>query len=237
MLVLTGAVAIGVWQYQGERESDTRQQWAQRATRELDNQVRQTGAALLGVRGLFEGSNAVEKGEFARFAAIQLRHSSLLGLTWAPRVPAAARQGFERASGRRILDQAPDGSQRPASARAEYFPLRFIEPVAPDALGLDTGVRDGNVALAIARDTGRPAMSATIHLGAAPADRGTALIAAVYRTGAPLATVAQRRVALRGFTRGPWRYDQLVAPILRLLPAGSRLELVDAGETIFASAG
>ena len=125
--------------------------------------------------------------------------------------------------------------------RAEYFPLRFLEPGTPGnrrALGLDVGVIDGTpVALATARDTGRLAMSAAIQVGETPADRGTALAAAVYRTGAPLRTVAERRAALRGFVSGAWRYDRLAAPIVALLPAGARLEITDAGEPVFRSPG
>jgi diguanylate cyclase (GGDEF)-like protein len=241
MLALTAAVAVGVWHYQSERESDARQGWAQRATREFDDQVAQTGAALVGVKGLFAGSNTVEKDEFQRFAALQLRRSSLLGLNWTPRVPAAARQRFERASGIPITDRAPDGSYRPAGDRAEYFPLRYLEPNTPEnsrALGLDVGLDGGTPgAFAAARDSGLLAMSAAIQLGATQADRGVALVSAIYRTGAPLGTVAERRAALRGFTGGAWRYDRLAAPILRLLPAGARLEVADAGETVFRSEG
>ena len=241
MLALTAAVAIGVWHFQGEREHDTRQAWAQRATQELDEQVAHTGAALVGVRGLFAGSNAVEKDEFARFSAIQLGRSRLLGLNWTPRVPAAARQRFERATGLRITDKGPNGSFVPAGDRAVYFPLRYLEPETAQtarALGLDVG-NDGGTpgALAIARDTGRLSMSPAIQLGATRADRGTVLVSAIYRTGAPLRTVAQRQAALRGFTSGAWRYDRLAAPILRLLPAGARLEVTDAGEPVFGSGG
>ena len=68
MLALTGAAAAGVWHHQSDQEQHGRQEWAQRASRELDAQVRQTGAALVGVRGLFAASNRVEKGEFMSFA-------------------------------------------------------------------------------------------------------------------------------------------------------------------------
>jgi diguanylate cyclase (GGDEF)-like protein len=61
------------------------------------------------------------------------------------------------------------------------------------------------------------------------------LVAAVYRTGASLDTVAERRAALRGFTTGPWRYDQLAAPILALLPAGANLAIADGGQAVFDS--
>ena len=239
MLALTAVIAVGVWHYQDGREQDTRQAWAQRATQELDDQVSQTGAALVGVRGLFAASNAVEREEFSRFAAIQLRRSNLLGLTWTPRVTAAGRRRYERATGRPIVDAATDGSFHRAVDRAQYFPLRYIAPETAEgarAIGVDTTVAVGRVpALAIATDTGRLALSNPIPLGATDADRGTALVAAVYRTGAPLHTSAQRRGALRGFVSGAWRYDQLAAPIVRLLPAGTRLEIRDAGEPIVGS--
>ena len=34
---------------------------------------------------------------------------------------------------------------------------------------------------------------------------------------------------------GAWRYDRLVAPIVRLLPAGARLQITDGGEPVFVS--
>ena len=103
-------------------------------------------------------------------------------------------------------------------------------------LGLDSMVdSSASAVLAIARDSGRKTMSAPIDLGATPADRGTVLVAPVYRTGAPLHTVAERRAALRGYTTGAWRYDQLAAPILKLLPAGAGLVITDAGERVFGS--
>ena len=110
MLALTAAIAVGVWHYQSGQEQQTRQEWAQRGARELDDQVSQTGAALLGVRGLFAASNMVEQNEFMRFAGIQLGRSTLLGLSWTPRVPAAARGRFERSTGLRIIDRAPTGA-------------------------------------------------------------------------------------------------------------------------------
>jgi diguanylate cyclase (GGDEF)-like protein len=239
MLALTAAIAVGVWHYQADHERNTRQEWAQRASRELNDQVSQTGAVLVGVRGLFAASNSVEKGEFARFAGLQLDRSSLLGLTWMPRVTRAGRRRFERATGRTIVDRAPDGSFRPAGDRAEYFPLRYVAPATPESastLGLDAKIDGtGTAVLAIARDSGRSAMSSPIQVGAAPEDRGTVLVAAVYRTGAPVDTVAQRRAALRGFTTGAWSYDQLAAPILAQLPAGARLVIADTGEAVFGS--
>jgi diguanylate cyclase (GGDEF)-like protein len=241
MLVLTAAVAAGVWHHQGDQERDTRKAWARRATQALDDQVAQTATALVGVRGLFAASNAVEKEEFARFAAIQLPRSSLLGLTWMPRVEGAARRRFERTSGRPIVDRAPDGSFRPAGDRAEYFPLRYVAPETPESvrsLGLDGRVDgSGTAVLAIARDSGHPAMTAPIELGATPADRGTVLVAAVYRTGARLHTVAERRASLAGFTTGAWRYDDLAAPILKLLPGGANLVISDAADPVFGSMG
>jgi diguanylate cyclase (GGDEF)-like protein len=240
MLALTAAIAAGVWHYQAGREQNTRQEWAQRASRGLHDQVSQTGAALVGVRALFAASNRVEKPEFARFSALELGRSGLLGLTWAPRVPAAARERFERDSGLLILDRGPRGGLHSAGDRAEYFPLRYLAPdtAANRAVaGLDVGVEGSTQAtFRAARDSGGLTMSPAVRLGAsATAPRGTVLVAAVYRTGAPLRTLADRRAALRGFTTGAWRYDQLAAPILALLPPGAKLVFSDTGVPVFGS--
>jgi diguanylate cyclase (GGDEF)-like protein len=239
MLALTGAIAFGVWHHQRDQEQQTRQEWAQRASRELDDQVSQTGAALVGVRGLFAASDTVEKSEFMRFAGIQLGRSTLLGLSWTPRVSAAGRAAFERSTGLHIIDRAPDGTYRLAGARAEYYPVRFLAPETPDgvkALGLDSiATGPEPAAVGIARDGGELALSSPIRLGLLPTDQGTALLLAIYREGAPLRTVAQRRAALRGFVSGTWLYSQLAAPVIKLLPKGATLQIRDAGVPVFGS--
>ena len=208
MLALTAAIAVGVWHYQAGREQDTRQEWAQRASRELGDQVGQTGAALVGVRGLFAASNRVEKDEFARFAAIQLDRSSLLGLTWMPRVTRDGRRRFELATGRSIVDRAPDGSFRPAGNRAEYFPLRYVAPETPESVR-SLGI-DGTRSTAAGRPSSRSPETAGARRSARRsrwerlrADRGTVLVVAVYRTGAPLDTVADREPRSGGSRPGP----------------------------------
>ena len=58
----------------------------------------------------------------------------------------------------------------------------------------------------------------------------------MYRTGAPVHTVAQRRAALRGYVSGTWLYGQLAAPVIKLLPKGAHLQIADAGQPVFGPA-
>ncbi len=242
MLLATGGATVAIWRHDAGQHRETQVAWARKAGTALRGQVGQTAAALLAVRGIFAADGHVSAGAFARFTAVQLSHSRLLAITWTPLVLGADRGQFERSTGLRITERARDGSLRPAAARAVYFPLRYLAPASPAArrtLGLDGGVYFGaRAGQAAARDTGASAMSGAVALGRGPqAPRGAVLFEAIYARGAPLGTVAERRAALRGFTGGAFRYDQLAAPILRLLPKGATLEILEGGRPLFARGG
>ncbi len=76
-----------------------------------------------------------------------------------------------------------------------------------------------------ARDQAAPVMTApfTNHEG----DRLVVMVAAVYARGATIATLAERRAALRGFVSGASRLDVLGAGAQDGLPPGARIHVSD----------
>lgn len=110
----------------------------------------------------------------------------------------------------------PDYRVWPDRLRSEYFPILFLEPLDwrnRRALGYDMfsePVR--RHAMEQARDTGLPVASGRVDLmQETGADRqpGFLIYVPVYRPGAPLATVAQRRAALVGFVYSPFRANDI----------------------------
>ena len=184
----------------------------------------------------------VEQGRAERVHAFRRDPARSLDASRAELDPARPRRGPRALRAHhRPADHRPRAERELPSggARAEYFPVRFLAPESPEsirALGLDSLATVGTpAAVGIARDGGELALSSPIQLGPIPADRGTALLLAVYRTGAPLRTVAQRRAALSGYVSGTWLYDQLAAPIIKLLPTGAHLQITDAGRPVFGA--
>lgn len=99
-----------------------------------------------------------------------------------------------------------------------YAPITYVEPLSADArraLGFDSltdPVR--RAALERARDTGRPAATASTVLiteVGAPQQRSVLLYVPVYRGGGVPETVEARRNALQGFVFTGWRMDDLMA--------------------------
>jgi PAS domain S-box-containing protein len=130
--------------------------------------------ALHSLEAFFDASEEVTREEFSTFVKGTLsRNSAIRAMEWIPRVPGNDRQAHEargRAvglAGYYITSRLGGGRIGPASQRAEYFPVFFVEPCAGNerALGFDIGsdpVR--RAALDRAMATGRLALTAPVVL-------------------------------------------------------------------------
>jgi diguanylate cyclase (GGDEF)-like protein/PAS domain S-box-containing protein len=123
---------------------------------------------------------------------------------------------------------------KPPGARAEYYPLAFIEPLAGNErlLGNDLGAMPnrGN-ALEQSRDTGGLASSGRrIRIGQKQAI-GLAMRLPVYRPGTPLETVEQRRAAYIGSVGAGFSVAAMLRDVIGAHDAQTtrRLRLLDAG--------
>ena len=90
-----------------------------------------------------------------------------------------------------------DFQLRPEGQRADYFPIKWIEPLERNqaAVGFDIGSEAQRRAAAEqARDSGQATLTARIVLVQYPAARSAVLfLLPVYRPGAPLGSVEERR--------------------------------------------
>lgn len=97
------------------------------------------------LKALFDSSQAVTRHEFRTFTTIPLdSNPSVQALGWIPRVVHSERSRYEAqargfAPGFQITERREDGALIPATERAEYYPVYFIEPYAGNeaALGFD----------------------------------------------------------------------------------------------------
>lgn len=116
----------------------------------------------------------------------------------------------------------PDYAVRPSGERTVYTSIVYLEPFNERnqrAFGFDMfsePVR--RAAMERARDTGDAAMSGKVELvqeTATQVQAGALMYVPVYRNGALLETVVQRRAALIGWSYSPYRMNDLMTGILR----------------------
>jgi signal transduction histidine kinase len=237
-VLLASVAAAGIALRLGQERIDAnRAHLVNRASASVQEELVQARSALLGVRGLFGASDGVTQRQFARFAAPSLGSAGLLALVWTPPVPNAGRAAFEREHGLVIssITRGPKPAMRPAGVQAVYHPVLFMAPLPAQAsalIGLDLSVVPGAVAaLERVRDSGRTAVAPPI--GLEPTSSSLLQVAAVYRAGAPVRTVAQRRAALIGYAGAVYRVDNLAEHALAQLPAGAQLQILDGGRQLF----
>jgi len=170
-------------------------------------------------------------------------------LEWIPRVAHRDRARFEAAARAEgfaefaFRERGDDGKMAPASQRAEYFPVYYVHPFAPNkgAFGFDLGSNPIRLAaLQRARDSGKTIASAKINLVQVSRDAaGILIFAPVYRGQIEPSSVAERRARLVGFGLGVFRVGGLIsAPITSAKagavfakPAGIDLFLYDTSAT------
>ncbi len=220
---------------------------AERIQASLDARLRDYQVALHAGRGLFAASRPVTRAawrEFVEGMGIRGGFPGMVGLGFLARVPAARLDAFVAAA---RADGAPGfavrtppaedgGAQAPDADRAIAL---YMEPERDNlpAIGLDASARPVvREALARARDTGGVVVSARLRLVQESAEQwSTILYAPVYRPGAPLATVEDRRAALEGWVAAPLRMRDFMLAERTDAWAGIDVELFD-GQASAASA-
>jgi PAS domain S-box-containing protein len=176
---------------------------------------------LQGAAGLLAGSDSVDRKEWRTYVEKLSAHESVpsvQGIGFSKLVPPdklAAHVASIRAEG------FPEYSVRPSGERAVYTSIIYLEPFEGRnlrAFGFDMfsePVRRN--AMERARDMGKAALSGKVELvqeTGKEVQAGTLMYVPVYRNGAPLDTVEQRRSALIGWTYSPYRMNDLMGDIL-----------------------
>jgi PAS domain S-box-containing protein len=177
--------------------------------------------SLASVSSLFGASQDVTREEFAAFLAPVLKdYSPALGISWAPRVAQADRQAFEQLVREQgfedylIYEIDANGKKVPAAERPEYFPVTYIQPLEANraVMGFDNASSKERLEAADqARDSGEAVASDPVTLVQyAGQQKGILVMVPVYRTGAQVNTIAERRANLRGFVVGAFQVEGLI---------------------------
>jgi len=256
LLVLAVSLTITYFLWQDARQNAMRDLQAHFDSRvhEAAIHVEQRMAAykqvLRGVKGLFVASISVERDEFHEYAnALRLEESypGIRGVGFALVVP----QQQKRQHIDTIRKQDfPDYTIHPEGERETYTSAIYIEPFDERnrrAFGYDMysdreHPREGDTAPGVrraameqARDSGRTAISGKVRLLMEMetdkyAQAGFLMYLPVYRNGAPLDTLDERRVNIVGWVYAPFRMDDLMSNIFDGHVAGLGIEIYDGDE-------
>src|SRR5713226_8936637 len=205
----------------------------------IEARVKSYADVLHGLAALFSTSNSISRAEFRRYVVVldlPNRYPGFQGLNYAEYVPHEAKARFE-ARVRRDTSLDPRGfpnfAIKPAGDRSEYFVLNYLEPLAGNelAFGLDIASNPPvATALAAARANGKLTSSGRLL----DAGRSRAVFLAmrlpVYRPGAPVETVEQRRAAYLRSVGAGFRVRELIQGALdKSQLRHLRFTLYDAG--------
>ncbi|WP_295383916.1 CHASE domain-containing protein [uncultured Thiodictyon sp.] len=190
-------------------------------TLKVQERLRSYALILRGGAALFAASVSVERNEWHAYVAT-LRASGTVpgvqGIGFAEVVAPgqlAAHLARIRAAG------FPDYRIYPSGSRPLYTAIIYLEPFADRnlrAFGYDMfsePVR--RAAMEQARDTGEAALSGKVELvqeTGSEVQAGTLMYVPVYRNGAAIATLEERRAALIGWSYSPYRMNDLMTGIL-----------------------
>jgi signal transduction histidine kinase len=212
---------------------------AQNAQYNISSRLNAYTDVLRGTASFFQAAEHVDRASFHRYVQgldIDKQFPALDNINYARYVSDADRGAFEHAdAGGTALGYAPRISIAPAGQRPEYWVLTMIAPLDEfdEKVGRDIGYRPPVAsALRHSRDTGELSASGlpidSVHQ---PLGAGLALRLPVYRIGAPLATVEQRRAAYLGSVGIGFSVPRLVAAALEQMQVrDTRLVLYDTGD-------
>jgi len=246
------AVTFFAWRVIGHqvgREAEVKfdHQVAQ-AVESLHRQVQDNVSLLIGLRGLFNASEMLERHEFRRYVSefdIGGRYPAVRLVSFVRHVPAAQKADFERSVRRdRSVDPRgyPDFAIRPAGEREQYMVVTFMEPMAGNegAFGFDLLSDTQRVpAIEYTRDRGVATASEPIRLAADPRGQVSfALRMPLYRPDMPIGSVAERRAAFVGVVVSAIQVDDLINTYLgRQLGAEYDVAVHDLGIPGMAAPG
>ena len=203
--------------------------------REIDDHL----YPLRSIGYFFFSSVEVDRGEFRNFTREDLaRLPGLRAFEWAPRVLEAGRASLEQSAGAearkyRITDQLTaleqfqirewnsQGAVQPATPRAEYFPIYFMEPGGGSlgVLGLDLASHPAyRATMAAALDQGTPCAAAPFPLGHEGGGLfGCRVFMPIYTNGAAHGTSPERSEHLAGYATTVIHVRNLVEASLQRL--------------------
>jgi len=211
---------------------------AVRAAHQAESMAQLAVGQLASAAAFFQVEGQISEHEFGVISHALLEQNVLNAAVLVDRVPAAKRAAYEREHGFSITERGKGAPVRKAKQRSVYYPLTYIAAKRPtgSALGFDV-LEDPSRGpfLERARDTGRPVATPVISLLLGGA--GLNVYQAIYRDGAPTATVAERRRALIGFAAGSLRVADLAASVGEALPDRAIEQIESNGKPVSGPKG
>jgi diguanylate cyclase (GGDEF)-like protein/PAS domain S-box-containing protein len=222
-LGLTALLFTSLREVESERQNEQFQQSARLRTAAVADGLQDAVEQLAVLNQLFRTVGVIDREQFHLFTAPLLkRYPEIQALSFQRLIMQRDRRAYEAAMRHRnpdfTISENVDGQRRRAADRDSYNVVDYIEPEGGNeaALGLNTAISPDQVqARQRSRDTGHAAATGLLSLAQRKGwHTGFLVLAPVYRRGAPLDTVAERRRAVIGETAAVFRVDHLIDTIL-----------------------
>ncbi|MHA4869276.1 CHASE domain-containing protein [Duganella sp. PWIR1] len=240
-LVLSGCLGVTAVLWRGaaaDAEQDAQADFDGRVrelVNNLDQRMQTYVQVLYGVQGLFASSQQVDREEFQTYLAGQDLNRHFPGVHGVGYMQLVGAQQIEVHQAIVRRGGHPDYRVFPPGQRDWYSPIIYLEPFTDNnrlAFGFDPASEARRrAALEQARDSGLPAMSASIKLvqeiAGTPEQAGFLIVLPVYNHPQPIATLAQRRAAINGWVYAPFRVGDLMAGLGGPRAAALDVEIYD----------
>ena len=192
-----------------------------------------------GLKALFGANDSLSRGEFHRYVAslnLEKNYPGFVLLNYARHIRGNERRQLEREV-RQDTSLDPHGypefTVKPPGERPEHHVLVYLEPLEGNefAFGLDIAAADVRAkTIHLQRDTGELFSSGRLVQAGPRGFVALAMRLAVYRNGAPLNTLAERRAAFIGTVGAGYNVHRLMAGVLdETTMTAMRYQLYDAG--------
>jgi diguanylate cyclase (GGDEF)-like protein len=221
LLIAIGSVVAAVLVYADDRDDfhAMQREEAARAAHQTEAMAALSIGQLSSAAAFFQAEGELNAHEFDVISRSLLGQGLLRATAYVERVPGPERGSYEEEHGFEIVERQPNEHLGRAEPRAVHLPLTFVAAprAARRALGFDLGSDPQRLRfLRRARDSGGAVATPIVPL--VLGGSGVIVYRAVYRDGAPTATVAERRAALRGFVAGSFLIGDLAVPAAAALP-------------------
>ena len=205
-----------------------------RAQNGIERRIDRCVDQMYNLRALFAASESVELNEWDQYiATIAIRPEELgiRSLGYIEIVPLADKAAFLK---RRRVDTDANFTIKPEGERPVYYPVIYLGVFGPAGLngrGLDHGIqpqRKETIQQAI--DENKPCVTKKVNFllpDGTKTNSGIALYLPIYRTGAEIKTVAQRRAAVQGVIYAAINTKTTFAELLGGLSREADLEIFD----------
>jgi diguanylate cyclase (GGDEF)-like protein len=231
--------AIGVYVNDHDDFHRVQKDEAMRAAHQAESVAALSVGKLATAAAFAQTQGDLSKHEFRVVGRSLLGDGGLDGAAWVPRVPASQRAAYEAGHGVEIRERSIGPLLKPAATRPVYYPITYgtSEGATPSRVrGFDLS-SDPLRARYLKRSgvTGQAVATPVVRL--LIGGLGINVFRPVYRDGAPVATAAERRRALRGFIAGSFRTQDVGNAALTVLPNDVEVQLQVDHKAVFGPKG